>query len=277
MRNITATLSPMLAKHVGNDMIRRVAPYPIDTYPELVQEVADLAYLNKDFLLFYRGQDRDYLNKAGTSTYYPTIYRKEVLTAQEARLRFDMLELAEHQLADAFDSGELEGRQDVRRKSYIAWSLLQHYGVCDTPLLDLTQSLGAAATFAQYNNEEERGVIAVFGLPYPTNRITYNSEHDLVIVRLLSVCPPMALRPNFQEGYLAGTMDITRDYADKSELDFNNRLIAKFSIPNDPSFWGKDFNPIPEQLLFPPNDNMAEIGDRIKTLVISEMKNIFVL
>ena len=277
MRNITATLSPMLAKHVGNDMIRRVAPYPIDTYPELVQEVADLAYLNKDFLLFYRGQDRDYLNKAGTSTYYPTIYRKEVLTAQEARLRFDMLELAEHQLADAFDSGELEGRQDVCRKSYIAWSILQHYGVCDTPLLDLTQSLGAAATFAQYNNEEERGVIAVFGLPYTTNRITYNSEHDLVIVHLLSVCPPMALRPNFQEGYLAGTMDITRDYADKSELDFNNRLIAKFSIPNDRSFWGKDFNPIPEQLLFPPNDNMAEIGDRIKTLVISEMKNIFVL
>jgi len=267
----------MLAKHVGNDMIRRVAPYPIDTYPELVQEVADLAYLNKDFLLFYRGQDRDYLNKADTSTYYPTIYRKEVLTAQEARLRFDMLELAEHQLADAFDSGELEGRQDVRRKSYIAWSLLQHYGVCDTPLLDLTQSLGAAATFAQYNNEEERGVIAVFGLPYPTNRITYNSEHDLVIVRLLSVCPPMALRPNFQEGYLAGTMDITRDYADKSELDFNNRLIAKFSIPNDPSFWGKDFNPIPEQLLFPPDDSMAEIGNRVKTLVISEMKNIFVL
>lgn len=277
MRNITATLSPMLAKHVGNDMIRRVAPYPIDTYPELVQEVADLAYLNKDFLLFYRGQDRDYLNKADTSTYYPTIYRKEVLTAQEARLRFDMLELAEHQLADAFDSGELEGRQDVRRKSYIAWSLLQHYGVCDTPLLDLTQSLGAAATFAQYNNEEERGVIAVFGLSYPTNRITYNSEHDLVIVRLLSVCPPMALRPNFQEGYLAGTMDITRDYADKSELDFNNRLIAKFSIPNDPSFWGKDFNPIPEQLLFPPDDSMAEIGNRVKTLVISEMKNIFVL
>ena len=277
MRNITATLSPMLAKHVGNDMIRRVAPYPIDTYPELVQEVADLAYLNKDFLLFYRGQDRDYLNKAGTSTYYPTIYRKEVLTAQEARLRFDMLELAEHQLADAFDSGELEGRQDVRRKSYISWSLLQHYGVCDTPLLDFTQSLGAAATFAQYNNEEERGVIAVFGLSYPTNRITYNSEHDLVIVRLLSVCPPMALRPNFQEGYLAGTMDITRDYADKSELDFNNRLIAKFSIPNDPSFWGKDFNPIPEQLLFPPDDSMAEIGNRVKTLVISEMKNIFVL
>ena len=277
MRSITPTLSPVLEKHVGNDVVRRVAPYPLETYPELVREVANLSYQNKDFLLFYRGQDRDYLNKAGSSSYYPTIYRKDVLTAHEAHTRFDMLELAELQLADAFDSAELEGRQDVRRKSYIAWSILQHYGVCDTPLLDFTHSLRAAATFAQFKNQEERGVIAVFGLPYTTNRITYNSEHDLAIVRLLSICPPLALRPYFQEGYLAATMDITRDYVDKSELDFNNRLLAKFSIPNDRSFWGKDFEGIPEHLLFPHDDRMAEICDRVKTRVIDDMKNVFML
>ncbi len=277
MRSISPTLSPVLEKHVGYDVVRRVAPYPIATYPELVREVANLSYQNKDHLLFFRGQDRDYLNKAGSSTYYPTIYRKDVLTAHEVYSRFDMLELAEQVLADAFDSGELEGHQDVRRKRYIAWSILQHYGVCDTPLLDFTHSLHVAATFAQYNNQEERGVIAVFGLPYTTNRITYNSEHDLVIVRLLSICPPLALRPYFQEGYLAGTMDITRDYIDKSELDFNNRLVAKFSIPNNPSFWGKDFTGIPEPLLFPPDDRMAEICARVKTRVVNEMKNIFVL
>ena len=277
MRSITPTPSLVLAKHVGNDVVRRVAPYTIESYPELVREVAALAYQNKDYLLFYRGQDRDYLNKAGSSSYYPTIYRKDVLTAHEIRLRFDMLELAEHLLADAFDSGGLEGRQDVRRKSYIAWSILQHYKVCDTPLLDFTHSLRAAATFAQYNNREERGIVAVFGLPYTTNRITYNSEHDLVIVRLLSICPPLALRPYFQEGYLAGTLDITRDYIDKSELDFNNRLVAKFSIPNDRSFWGNNFEGIPEHLLFPPDDRMAEICARVKTRVVNEMKNIFVL
>ena len=275
MRGITPTPSLVLAKHVGNDVVRRVAPYPIESYPELVREVAALAYQNKDHLLFYRGQDRDYLNKAGSSSYYPTIYRKDVLTAHEIRLRFDMLELAEHLLADAFDSGGLEGRQDVRRKSYIAWSVLQHYEVCDTPLLDFTHSLRAAATFAQYNNQEERGIVAVFGLPYTTNRITYNSEHDLVIVRLLSICPPLALRPYFQEGYLAGTLDITRDYVDKSELDFNNRLVAKFSIPNARSFWGNDFEGIPRHLLFPPEDSMAEVCARVKTRLIDDMKNVF--
>ncbi|MDD2521703.1 MAG: FRG domain-containing protein [Anaerolineaceae bacterium] len=277
MRSITPTPSPALSKHVGNDVVRRVAPYPIDTYPELVREVTALAWLNKDFLLFFRGQERDYLNKAGSSTYYPTIYRKDVLTAHEVHSRFDMLETAELQLAEVFDSAEVEGRQDVRRKRHIAWSILQHYGVCDTPLLDFTRSLQAAASFAQFNHQEERGVVAVFALPYPGNRITYNSEHDLIIVNLLTACPPLAQRPHFQEGFQAGTLDITRDYTDKSELDFNNRLVAKFSIPNDRSFWGSDFAGIPDHLLFPPDDPMAEICDRAKTRLIDDMKNIFVL
>jgi len=277
MRAITPTPSPVLAKHVGNDVVRRVAPYPTDSYSELVREVGSLAFYNRDFLLFFRGQDRDYLNKAGSSTYYPTIYRKDLLTAQEAHSRFDTLESAELKLADILIAEGLEGRQDVERRSNIARSILQHYGVCDTPLLDFTRSLRAAASFAQRNNQEERGVVAVFGLPYPTNRVTYNSENDLVIVNLLATCPPLAQRPHFQEGWLAGTLDITRDYGNKSELDFNNRLVAKFSIPNNKSFWGNDFEGIPEHLLFPPDDPMVQLTERVKAQVFNEMKNIFML
>lgn len=276
MRAITPTFSSTLEEHVGKNVVRKTAPFFVPSYPELVREVANLSYQNKDHLFFYRGQDFDYLNKAGSSTYYPTIYRQDILTSQEIRARFDMLALAEQLLADAFDQEELDGRHDVRRKSYIAWSILQHYGVCDTPLLDLTHSLRVAATFAQYNNPNEQGVIAIFGMPYMTNRITYNSEHDLVIVRLLSICPPLALRPYFQEGYLGGTLDITRDYTNKSELDFNNRLVAKFAIPNDKSFWGKDFEKIPDDLLFPRNDRMATICDEVKRRVVMDTKSVFI-
>jgi len=277
MRESTPSFFPDLEKHVEGQVLRKTTPFPVQTYHELVRKVAQLSFLNKDYLLFYRGQDQDYQNKAGSSTFYPNIYRKEILTSQEIRARFELLDVATYKLIEAFENEKLDGRTDIRRKQYIAWSILQHYGVCDTPLLDFTHSLRAAATFAQYNNQEERGIVAVFGLPYNTNRITYNSEHDLAIVRLLSICPPLALRPYFQEGYLAGTMDITRDYVDASELDFNNRLLAKFSIPNDQSFWGKDYEGIPEHLLFPPDDRMAEICERVKTRVVNEMKNIFVL
>lgn len=276
MRSISPTLSPALEEHVGKNVVRKSAPFFVPTYTQLVREVATLAYQNKDYLFFYRGQDFDYLNKAESSTYYPSIYRRDILTNQEVRARFDMLELAEHYLADAFEQAELDGRQDVRRKSYIAWSILQHYGVCDTPLLDMTHSLRVAATFAQLNNPNENGIVAIFGMPYMTNRITYNSEHDLVIVRLLSICPPLALRPYFQEGYLAGTLDITRDYLNKSELDFNNRLVAKFSIPNDQSFWGENFERIPEELLFPGDDVIARICRGVKKQVVEGITSVFV-
>jgi len=276
MREITPSFFPDLEKHVEGQVLRKTAPYPIQSYHELVRKVAQLSFLNKDFLLFFRGQDQDYQNKAGTSTFYPTIYRKDILTSQEVRARFEMLEAAACKLTEAFEREKLDGRADLRRKQYIAWSILQHYGVCDTPLLDLTQSLRVAATFAQMDNKAERGMVYVFGLPYTTNRITYNSEQDLVIVRLLSICPPQALRPYFQEGYLCGTLDITDSYTNKSELDFKNRLVAKFSIPTDESFWGNSFSRIPKNLLFPENDLVEELCVRVREEMISEMKSVFV-
>ena len=275
MREITPSFFPDLEKHVEGQVLRKTTPFPVQTYHELVRKVAQLSFLNKDYLLFFRGQDQDYQNKAGSSTFYPTIYRKEILTSQEIRARFELLEVATNKLLEAFDREKLDGRVDIRRKQYIAWSILQHYGVCDTPLLDLTQSLRVAATFAQLSNKAERGMVYVFGLPYTTNRITYNSEQDLVIVRLLSICPPEALRPYFQEGYLAGTLDITDSYANKSELDFKNRLVAKFSIPTAASFWGSGFSRIPKNLLFPENDRIEETCIRIREEIVSEMKSVF--
>ncbi len=54
---------------------------------------------------------------------------------------------------------------------------------------------------------------------------------------MLSVAPPEALRPYFQEGFLIGEDEINETYTNKSELDLNNRLIAKFKIPNNNNFW----------------------------------------
>ena len=276
MREITPSFFPDLEKHVEGQVLRKTAPFPIQSYHELVRKVAQLSFLNKDFLLFFRGQSQDFQNKAGSSTFYPAIYRKDILTAQEIRSRFELLDIATFKLIEAFDREKLDGRVDVRRKQYIAWSILQHYGVCDTPLLDLTQSLRVAATFAQLGNQAERGMVYVFGLPYTTNRITYNSEQDLVIIRRLSICPPEALRPYFQEGYLCGTLDITDTYVNKSELDFKNRLIAKFSIPTADSFWGSGFSRIHKNLLFPENDLIEAICARIREEIFDEMKSVFV-
>ena len=252
-----------LPQELLNDFDPDKAPaYAVKTYRELMELVAKLAYLNKDYLLFFRGQDDDYKNQKGSSSFYPSIYR-EIRKGKELTNRFKILNQASKKLVEAFKSKAIDGSTEIRRKKYMQWSILQHYDVCDTPLLDFTHSVRVACSFAQLRNENDRGYVYVFGCPYLTNRISRNSEHDLVTIRLLSICPPDALRPYYQDGYLAGTEDITTDYGDdKVQLDFKRRLIAKFEIPIDAGsadFWGEGFSRIPESALYPENDRIEEL------------------
>ncbi len=274
MRPITNIyLTKELQKHTTINNIAKEKGYFVNTFRSLVEQVAILSYLNKDNLLFFRGQTNDYRNKADKSTFYPSIYRSEYLTQQELDYRFEKLYSASHILADLFKKNKIEGQYELRRKKFIQWSILQHYEVTETPLVDVTQSIRVACSFAQLNNDQDSAFIYVFGLPYLTNRISINSEHDLINIRLLSITPPQALRPYFQEGFLVGTDDITNEYERKEELDLNTRLIAKFEIPNSTSFWGRSFDRIPKNALYPDKDKIEgickAISKNLKTEVTS--------
>lgn len=271
MRQIFGRLTPELTKHTTAKNVGIDDGFPISNFRNLVEQVAKLSYLNKDYLLFFRGQKSDYKNTHNNSTFYPTIYRSEYLTQQELNFRFDKLNSASKILSELLIKNKIEGSNEIQRKKLIQWSLLQHYEVTETPLIDVTQSLRVACSFAQLENKENSAFIYVFGLPYYSNRISVNSEHDLINVRLLSICPPQALRPYFQEGYLVGTDDITNEYTNKGELDLNNRLIAKFEIPNTERFWGKDFNRIPESALYPKGDTIEKICKEIGQELVTDI------
>lgn len=250
----------------------RAPAFAVSKFRTLVEHVARLAYANSDDLLFFRGQDKDYQSKAGGTTLYPPIYREDALPARELRHRFELLDQASRLLVDRFKSQGVDGYRELKYKRYVQWSIIQHYQVSPTPLLDLTQSLRVACSFAQLNSTDPRCYVYVLGLPYFTNRISINSEHDIVIIRLLSICPPAALRPYFQEGYLAGTTDVTTDFDSKTELDFRNRLIAKFEIPRAGEFWGSGFNQIPESALYPRHDTILELCNLLKAELRDELR-----
>lgn len=271
MRPIAPKLTPELQAHCRDDPVWRAAPFDISTFRGLVEVVAKLAYINRDEFIFFRGQNRDYESRAGGSTLYPAIYRGDVVPARELRHRFDLLDQAARLLVERFKDAGVEGHAELRHKRYIQWSILQHYEVANTPLLDLTQSLRVACSFAQLRSTDAACYVYVLGLPYITNRITINSEHDIVNVRLLSICPPAALRPYFQEGYVAGTADVTTEFDSKTELDFRNRLIAKFAIPRAHSFWGPGFNQIPETALFPRGDKILDLCEHLKSELKDEL------
>jgi len=272
MRGITGDVTGEMKVDIGSTDVGLYEGYEIRTFRELVKKTAHLSYANKDALLFFRGQSSDYKNKSNRSTFYPTIYRDEYLTKREIEHKFDILHEASAKLIDSLKGRTKQGLEELKRKKYIQWSILQHYEVCGTPFIDFTQSLRVACSFALLKSIEDFAYIYVFAMPYVTNRISMNSEHDLIFVRLLSICPPDALRPYFQEGFLAATSDIEADYEQKSELDFNRRLIFKFKIPNNNEFWGQNFNKIPENALYPEHDAFKSICQDIQMDVRKELK-----
>ncbi len=273
MREITPKLTHELQEHCAGKSIWRANAYPVSTFRALVEHVAKLAYENRDELLFFRGQDKDFQSKAGGTTLYPGIYRGDAIPQRELKHRFDLLEQASKALVEKWKYAQMDAYKEVRQKRYVQWSILQHYEVADTPLIDLTHSLRVACSFAQLRSTDPTCYVFVVGLPYVTNRITINSEHDVINIRLLSICPPAALRPYFQEGYLAGTTDVTLEFDSKTELDFRNRLIAKFAIPKGKQFWGRGFDRIPEASLFPRRDIVLDLCSELKSELRYELQS----
>ena len=168
---ISATGEP---KHITTS-----TPIPVNSFRELVEIVAKFSYHNKDHLLFYRGQRSDYKNKAGGSSFYPNIYRDDYLQAREVSHRFDILEGASKALIDLFEDHKVEGRKDLKRRKLIQWSILQHYEVCLTPLLDFTHSLRVACSFACMNNPNDYAFVFAFG--FPIHGLFYRAASEAVV------------------------------------------------------------------------------------------------
>ena len=90
--------------------------------------------------------------------------------------------------------------------------------------------------------------------------ITYAVDEDTMIMKLQSICPPEAVRPHFQEGYLVGSFPRSEKAVD---YEFRKRLIAKFRL-NLTKFWCNDFSAIPKNALMPKDDDLLRFFDRMR-------------
>lgn len=245
-------------------------PKKVDTYQELIREIATISFNNPELNLFFRGQriehafDEHKQKDRGTSLYPPIFRRRN----EERRVRdvlnerYKKLQKASKQLILKYKENGWQGLLTLEKFPEVCWAILQHYEACDTPLLDITSSLRVACSFA-LRKASESAIVYVIGLPHTNGSISYYADEEQIIVRLLSICPPNALRPYYQEGYLVGTFPTPELEKRSRSLDVANRLVAKFEIPKK-GFWGTHFTDIPELALFPENDKMYEIVTRIK-------------
>lgn len=153
----------------------------VRSFGQLVEHVAALSFNNPEYVLFYRGQSRDFKNRAGMTTIQPTLFRASSsgkrLTMTGITNRYGKLSRAEDLVVERFT---LEGAQNVRRFNILRWALLQHYEVCPTPLLDVTHSLRVACSFAHFDDDDKEAYLYVLAMPQISGSVTASSEAGCV-------------------------------------------------------------------------------------------------
>jgi len=251
--------------------IRGSSGYKVDSFLNLAKCVAELQFRNRDLLLMFRGQPLDKKNQATNTSLKPTIFRCETsrINQDEFKHRYCTLNKAEAELIEAYKTSGMRDIKTLLRQQIVRWSILQHYQVCDTPMLDLTHSLRIAASFASLKKTDESYVMVV-GVPNLSGAITACADAGVQIIRLSGVCPPSAIRPHIQEGYLLteypemSSFDQTLQYK-PFEMDFGRRLVAKFKF-EPKEFWkkSKGFPQIKENALYPKADPMLKITQAIQ-------------
>ena len=264
------------SENVSNQAVRSGPGHFVTGYLDLAKKVAELQFKNREHVLVFRGQPKDYMTKANKvprSLLKATIFRLEgsrIPTAKILESRFKKLNCAESELQSAYTEEGLEGSDQLRRQRILRWAILQHYEVCATPLLDVSHSLRIAASFATHKNTRESAYLFVFGIPNLSGAVTASSEAGLQIIRLASACPPDAIRPHIQEGYLLGEYPEVSDFGAESayqygEMDFGRRLVAKFRFNPRTLLSNGDYPLASDKALLPSGrrDPLLEITSRI--------------
>ena len=259
--------------------VRKAKGHLVESFMDLATKVAELQFRNPDFVLMFRGQNRDHRNSKENTTIKPSLFRptpgsSDLPAMGTLQQRYKKLERAEQLLVTQYRQANLLGKERLQRHRMLRWAILQHYEVCDTPLLDVTHSLRIAASFASMDAQTE-AFIFVLGVPNLSGAITASAEGGLQIIRLASVCPPSAVRPHIQEGYLLGEYPDMVNYDQKElyghyEIDFGRRLIAKFRF-SPATFWREDVFPqVPRKALYPPSDNdpLRRIAKQVMAAIV---------
>lgn len=258
----------------SNHKIRAGEGHVVTTYFDLAMKVAELQFLNREHVLFFRGQCDDYRSTKGNTMLKPSMFRlsgKRLPTAKILESRFERLNAAEASLVGLYRAAKFRGIDRLARHRTIRWAILQHYDVCATPLLDVSQSLRVASSFATASEINDFAYVYVLGVPNLSGAVTASSEAGLQILRLSSACPPEAVRPHVQEGYLLGEYPEVSDYRQNAkysyyEMDFGRRLVAKFKLKVSGFWHSKNFPPVTSEGLYPKEhrDPLLAVIDEVK-------------
>jgi hypothetical protein len=253
-------------------------PLAAGSYTELVDIVSFLSIMNKRHTLYFRGQ-------ASNWPLRPTAFRPIWTSLSGTRHSIPndpavLQEIWDHLngpissiVLSACDGLPMPRPATLRMFREAVWAVAQHYELSPTPLIDITPSLRVAASFALWGGQPS-GYLYVAALPPSTNSVTFDADQHVVLARLQAVCPPVAKRPHYQDGFLVGRFpfmspnpnQIDKDPANVSDLA--RRLVARIELadtddepgrlagqPSGRGFWSSDFPRMSVASLLPAAEN----------------------
>jgi FRG domain len=250
----------------------------VRSFRALIKLVAFLNVMNKSDILLFRGQGcdlpllpslmREKWTVPGTSISVPldgerVLYFEEL--SQVCRRVAPLLVglLPRHKPFETFVS------HPERRMA--PWSVIQHYELWPTPVLDFTGSLRIAASFALGAAKPRSSgyvYISAFRRVHSDPMVLHTAGSGPVAVRLSAVCPPLAERPHLQDGFLVGNPRFSK--ADLETPQAPGTLLAKVHLVDESatahsgeSFWDdRDFPRHSEESLLPTGDLFLKMFNR---------------
>ncbi|MCA0301934.1 MAG: FRG domain-containing protein [Proteobacteria bacterium] len=245
------------------------APLYAQNYAELLEIISFLSVMNKRHSLYFRGQVDDRPPKAALfrDTWASLSGKRHEINARPGVRQKVWQHLLEH---IPFLVQDVCGRFPTPRPATLSlfreavWAVAQHYYLWPTPLIDVSPNLRVAASFA-LSKRQASGFVYVYALPASTNSVTFDADQHVVLARLQAVCPPVAKRPHYQDGYLIGRFPFDGPTGDgerapRAVSDPARRLVAKILLRNSPrgSFWDRDFPQMGEPSLVPSRHDALE-------------------
>jgi len=254
-------------KNTGQLCVISTSPLVPNNYSELCDLVAKLAYFNRRYVLFFRGQDKEYKFKSRFPTIYPNYFRKLLMKQNPADQLKKVLDENSNKLKRKIHVRKIRfhGSFYVVGNELLRFALLQHYEICDTPLIDLTQSLYVAASFALLPpvGEDERGyregIVYVIALPRNNKIYRDDVSDNIFLTNLVGITPPQAKRPYRQEAYSVTSSNLNLELiGDISHFDLAGRVVCKFKVNNSDEFWNCGMNPMTREFLLPEDDKFFD-------------------
>jgi hypothetical protein len=259
MKDLSDTKEP--AEMMASEVI------DVDSYTRLVDIIAFLSVMNKNLVLLFRGQGRDWEPK-------PSLFRADwtppgdkisaSLDGDNTAYYWTMLQEVGDIIYPVLERHGLPRWRHLRRHQPARWAVIQHYELWPTPLLDFSTSLRIAASFAFGLDPNRReGYLFVAGVGSVRSDLM-NFKGTELAIRLNSVCPPSAVRPHLQDGVLVGHYFREDPFLEMPAQGSGAAIpIAVFRLINDrETFWSSQDFPIhTRDSLLPPVEKDTLLRD----------------